>query len=66
VTTTYTITPHKDGFAIIASWTEQRDVSARTRHAFRAVAQTSVVYFCKTMAEAEREVSRLQARRKAA
>jgi hypothetical protein len=64
--TTHTIAPHKDGFKIIASWTEHRDVNTRTRHAFRAVAQTSVVYFCKTMAEAEKEAARLQARKRAA
>lgn len=60
--TSYTTAPHKDGFKIIASWVEQRDVSASARHGFRPVALTSVVYVCKTEAEAEKELARLQAR----
>lgn len=60
--TAYTIVPHKDGLKVVTSWIEHRDVSARTRHAFRPVAHTSAVYFCKTAAEAEKEISRLQAR----
>lgn len=60
--TNYTIVPHKDGYKVVASWIEQRDVSTRTRHAFRTNTQTSVVYFCKTVGEAEKEISRLQAR----
>lgn len=60
--TTYTIAPHKDGYKIVATWTEQQAVSSSTRYGFRPVAHTSVAYVCKTLPEAEKEIARLQAR----